>query len=93
MGGGSVQLTMTEVPLSKASNSQLLPWRRSINGSPLCVISWCVVCTLDGINAEDKFREWVTILGHMSRHFQFKHLGNIILFVLNSLEILLLLLL
>ncbi len=26
------------------------------------------VCTLDGLNAEHKFRVWVTILGHMSRH-------------------------
>ncbi len=30
------------------------------------------VCVhLDGLNAEHKFRVWVTILGHMSRHFQF----------------------
>ncbi len=67
--------TMTEVPLSKAPNPQLLPWQRSINGCPLlwvCVHGVCVhccVCTLDGLNAEHKFRVWVTILGRMSRHF------------------------
>ncbi len=74
--------TMTEVPLSKALNLQLLPGHRSINGCPLlracvhccvCVftaVCVCVcVCTLDGLNAEHKFRVWVTILGHMSRHF------------------------
>ncbi len=34
------------------------------------------VCTLDGLNAEHKFRVWVTILGCMSRqfHFHFQHL-------------------
>ncbi len=26
------------------------------------------MCTLDGINAEHKFRVWVIILGRMSRH-------------------------
>ncbi len=69
--------TMTEVrPLSKAPNPQLLPGRHSI-GCPLlrvCVRGVCMftavcVCTLDGLNAEHKFRVWVTILGHMSRHF------------------------
>ncbi len=71
--------TTTEVPLSKAPNPQLLPGRRSINGCPLlrvcvhgvCVCSLLCVCTLDGINAEHKFQVWVTILGHMSRHFHF----------------------
>ncbi len=29
------------------------------------------MCTLDGLNAEHKFRVWVTILGRMSRHFHF----------------------
>ncbi len=29
------------------------------------------VRTLDGLNAEHKFRVWVTILGSMSRHFHF----------------------
>ncbi len=57
--------TMTEVPLSKTSNPQLLPGRRSINGCPPGVCSQCV-CTLDGINAEHKFRVWVTIIGCMS---------------------------
>ncbi len=68
--------TTTEMrPLSKARNPQLLPGRCSINGCPLlwvCVHGVCVfvhysllcVCTLDGLNAEHKFRVWVTILGH-----------------------------
>ncbi len=71
--------TTTEVPLSKAPNPQLLPGHRSINGCPLlrvcvhgvCVCSLLCVCNLDGINAEHKFRVWVTILGRMSRHFHF----------------------
>ncbi len=68
--------TMTEVPLSKAPNPQLLPGHRSINGCPLlrlCVHSVCVcvcsllcVCTLDGLIEEQEFRVWVTILGRMS---------------------------
>ncbi len=46
--------TMTEGPLSKARNSQLLPGRRSINGCPLlrvCVYGACVftaVCVWTG---------------------------------------------
>ncbi len=32
----------------------------------VCVCSLLCVCTLDGLNAEHKFRVWVTILGHMS---------------------------
>ncbi len=35
----------------------------------VCVCSLLCVCTLDGLNAEHKFRVWVTILGHMSCHF------------------------
>ncbi len=73
--------TTTEVPLSKTPDPQLLPGRRSINGCPLlrvCVHGVCVcvftvvcVCTLDGSNAEQKKRVWVTILGRMSRHVTF----------------------
>ncbi len=37
----------------------------------VCVCSLLCVCTLDGLNAEHKFRVWVTILGRMSRHFHF----------------------
>ncbi len=39
----------------------------------LCVCVFTAVCvsTLDGWNAEHKFRVWVTILGRMSRHFVF----------------------
>ncbi len=80
VGGGwmssalSTLNTTTEVrPLSKAPNPQLLLGRRSINGCPLlrvCVFKVCVcallcVCTLDGSNAEHKFRVWVTILGRL----------------------------
>ncbi len=69
--------TTTEVPLSKAPNPQLLPGCRSINGCPLlrvcvhgvCVCVHCYVCTLGGMNAEHKFRVWVTILGLTSLHF------------------------
>ncbi len=35
------------------------------------VCSLLCVCTLDGSNAEHKFRVWVTILGRMSLHFPF----------------------
>ncbi len=64
--------TTTEVPWSKAPNPQLLPGRHSINGCPLlrvCVHGVCVFvcsllcgCTLDGLNAEHKFRIWVMSL-------------------------------
>ncbi len=57
--------TMTEVPLSKPPNPQLLP------GLPGCVFMVCVfslmcVCTLYVLNAEHKFWVWVTILCRMS---------------------------
>ncbi len=53
------------------------PRHRTPNWLPTApgVCSWCVcvftaVCVhLDGLNAEHKFRVWVTILGHMSLHF------------------------
>ncbi len=66
--------TTTEVPLSKATNPQLLPGRRSINGCPHCsgcVFTVCVcVCVHFGwANAEHEFWVWVTILGRMSLHF------------------------
>ncbi len=71
--------TTTEVSLSKAPNPKLLPGCRSINGCPLlrvcvhgvCVCSLLFMCTLDGLNAEQKFRVWVTILVHMLCHFHF----------------------
>ncbi len=54
-------------PLSKAPNPQLLPGRRSIGCPLLRVCVHCCVCVhLDGLNAEHKFRVWVTILGHTS---------------------------
>ncbi len=66
--------TTTEVPLSKTLNPQLIP------GSRVCVCVCACVCVrarvrvraLDGLNAEHKFRVWVTIPGRMSRHL---HLG------------------
>ncbi len=52
----------------------------SINGCPLlrvCVQGVCLftaVCVhLGWVNAEHKFRVWVTILGHMSCHFHLLH--------------------
>ncbi len=83
--------TTTEVSLSKAPNPQLLPGRRCINGCPLlrvCVhgVCMCVHCyecaLLDGINAEDKFRIWVTIICCMSRQkiiIQNKKNNNVLL--------------
>ncbi len=62
--------TTTEVPLSKAPNPPTAPrapqhkWLHTAPG----VCSLLCVCTLDGLNAEHKFRVWVTILGRMSRH-------------------------
>ncbi len=72
--------TTTEVrPLSKALNPQLLPRHRRIKwlttppGVCVCVCLYtthCCVCVhLDGLNAEHKFRVWVTILGPTSRSF------------------------
>ncbi len=60
--------TTTEVrPLSKAPNPQLLPGRRRINGYQLPRVCFTVVCVftavcvcLDELNAEQKFRVWVT---------------------------------
>ncbi len=68
--------TMTEVPLSKAPNPQLLPGRWS-NGCPLlrwvqcvCSLLLTAVCVhLDGLNAEHQFRVWVTILDNTSHYF------------------------
>ncbi len=41
----------------------------------MCVFT--AVCVhLDGLNAEHKFRVWVTILGHTSLHFHF-HNNNV----------------
>ncbi len=37
-----------------------------------CVCVQCCVCTLGWVNAEHEFRVWVTILGCMSRHFDYQ---------------------
>ncbi len=72
--------TTTEVrPLSKAPNPQLFPGCHSNMAAHCsgCVFTVCVcvcvcVCVhLDGLNAEHKFRVWITILGHTSLHFTF----------------------
>ncbi len=46
----------------------------------LGVCSWCE-CTLDGLNAEHKFRVWVTILVHMSHPFTSLHFTILLLTV------------
>ncbi len=56
--------TTIEVPLNMAPNSQMLPV--CVHG--VCVHCCVFVCTLDGLNAEHKFRVWVTIHGHMSHY-------------------------
>ncbi len=60
--------TTTEVrPLSKAPNPQLLPRRPLLRVCVHGVYVFTTVCVhLDGLNAEHKFRVWVTILGHTS---------------------------
>ncbi len=74
----STLTTTTEVPLSKApepptcslgAQHKWLPTAPGVCSRWVCV--HCCVCTLDGLIAEHKFRVWVTILGHMSRHFTF----------------------
>ncbi len=58
--------TTTDVsPLSMAPNPQLLPGR-------VCVHCVCVHYYV--LNAEHKFRAWVTILGHMSLQIQINQL-------------------
>ncbi len=66
--------TMTEVPLSKAPNPQLLPecWSNGCLLLRVRVHSVCVhyslLCVhLDGLNAEHQFRVWVTILDNTSQ--------------------------
>ncbi len=68
--------TTTEVPLSKAPNPQLLPGRWS-NGCPLLqvCVHYCVCVHLDGLNAEDQFRIWVTILDNTSHYFKSHLIG------------------
>ncbi len=62
--------TMTEVPLSKAPNPQLLPGRPTAPG--VCSLLTAVCVHLDGLNAEDQFRVWVTtILDNTSHIFYF----------------------
>ncbi len=57
--------TTTEVrPLSKAPIPQLLPGRRNMAAHCSRCVFTAVSVHLDGLNAEDKFRVWVTILGH-----------------------------
>ncbi len=61
--------TTTEVrPLSKAPIPQLLPGRRNMAAHCSGCVFTAVCVHLDGLNAENKFRVWVTILGH-THHF------------------------
>ncbi len=71
--------TTTEVPLSKAPNYSTAPrapqhkWLPTAPGvCSQCVCSLLCVCNLDGLNAEPKFRVWVTILGRMSRNLTWR---------------------
>ncbi len=50
-----------------------LPTAPGVCSRCVCVCVHCCVCTLDGLIAEHKFWVWVTILGHMSRHFHFHY--------------------
>ncbi len=61
IAGGGSECTASE----QGTEPPTAPGLRSINGCPLlCVhFGW--------VNAEHEFRVWVTILGHMSRHFNF----------------------
>ncbi len=50
--------------MSKAPIPQLLPGRRNMAAHCSGCVFTAVSVHLDGLNAEDKFRVWVTILGH-----------------------------
>ncbi len=50
--------------MSKAPIPQLLPGRRNMAAHCSRCVFTAVSVHLDGLNAEDKFRVWVTILGH-----------------------------
>ncbi len=68
--------TMTEVPLSKHRTPNCSPGAGAMAAHCSgCVFTVCVcsllttVCVhLDGLNAEDQFREWVTILDNTSHY-------------------------
>ncbi len=66
---------MTEVEtLEQGTKPPTVPRVPQQYGCPLlrvCVHSVCVCVHMDGLNAEHKFRVWVTILGHTSLHFTF----------------------
>ncbi len=59
--------TMTEVPLSKALGAGAMAAHCSGCVFTVCVFTThCCVVHLDGLNAEDQFRVWVTILDNTS---------------------------
>ncbi len=60
--------TMTEVLLSKAPNPQLLPTAPGACSQCVCSLLTAVCVHLDGLNAELKFRVWVTILDNTSHY-------------------------
>ncbi len=71
--------TMTEVLLSKALNpptapralEQWLPTAPGVCSQCVCSLLTAVCVHLDGLNAEDQFRVWVTILDNTSHYFFF----------------------
>ncbi len=66
-------------PLSKAPIPQLLPERRNMAAHCSGCVFTAVSVHLDGLNAEDKFRVWVTILGHTPLPFPsflIKHINS-----------------
>ncbi len=56
---------------TEPSTAPRAPQHEWLSTAPgVCSRCVCVcVCALDGLNAEHKFRVWVTILGRMSHHF------------------------
>ncbi len=80
----SILNTTTEViPLSKAPNPNCSPGTAALAAHcsgcvfMVCVcVCVCVCVHLDGLNAEHKFRVWVTIIGHTSLHFHFQDDAN-----------------
>ncbi len=75
MRGVNVQRSLhpqyhNEVPLSKTPNPNCSPGAAALMAAHCVCVCVCVCVRLDVLNAERKFRVWVTILGHMSRNFK-----------------------
>ncbi len=74
VGGACTELSLPSIPRrgaleqdTKPPTAPREPQHKWLPTAPGCV--HCCVCTLDGLNAEHKFRAWVTILRCMSHHF------------------------